>query len=429
MGVRGRNEVDEGWRREGIKPAPHQDDPSTFRLGQSRLLLTVALKRHLAAYHESTHLFANFSVVCHPLPPAPYVNRQSQPPPSLPFPRGLQLQYSAHTTQSHTSTATAHHFPDRKHETTALAVVTVTLSTAIALWRLAVRAKIHPRLGWSDHWITAALPLAITRYTFNILAAYAGQGRLDADPFLTLAQDIRNRRLIFIAGSLNMYVMFCAKMSVCFYLLVLDLSPVYRTVTITTAYFLILNGLILPMVSHWLSCNPVAKRWDDTIAGHCWPAVFPVVVTSMQGAMNVITDVIYAAAPILYLRQVKLGRYTRWGVRAVFLAAFLPNASATVSQLSLSENSATIFIACLPPLRRTFDNVLVRILPARLKESIAQSHIRSYNLALPTYYSTRSNETEMSEVTESATAIPPVVENAEDANGRIIATTNVNTTA
>lgn len=38
----------------------------------------------------------------------------------------------------------------------------------------------------------------------------------------------------------------------------------------------------------------------------------------MQGISNIITDVVYIVAPILYLSTVQLSRRTQWGLRLVF---------------------------------------------------------------------------------------------------------------
>jgi hypothetical protein len=42
-------------------------------------------------------------------------------------------------------------------------------------------------------------------------------------------------------------------------------------------------------------------------------------VTYMQGVVNIITDVVYVVAPILYLRAIQLPKRTQWGLRIVFL--------------------------------------------------------------------------------------------------------------
>jgi hypothetical protein len=38
----------------------------------------------------------------------------------------------------------------------------------------------------------------------------------------------------------------------------------------------------------------------------------------MQGVSNILTDVVYVVAPILYLSTVQLSAKTQWGLRLVF---------------------------------------------------------------------------------------------------------------
>jgi hypothetical protein len=47
--------------------------------------------------------------------------------------------------------------PNRGPATIAVSIVVTILSTFFAVWRLVVRYKINPRLGWSDYWIIVAL--------------------------------------------------------------------------------------------------------------------------------------------------------------------------------------------------------------------------------------------------------------------------------
>ena len=73
-----------------------------------------------------------------------------------------------------------------------------------------------------------------------------------------------------------------------------------------------------------------------------------------------------------------------------------------------------IIVACLPPLRRTFDNILKRILPHRVLEKIgALSSHPSYDL--PTIYTTK-----MTLDGESSRDILSNEEYIEDENGRIV---------
>lgn len=86
----------------------------------------------------------------------------------------------------------------------------------------------------------------------------------------------------------------------------------------------------------------------------------------------------------------------------------------TTTSLSVSENSMCIIVACLPPLRRTFDNILKKILPRSMLESMGAYNSRP-SIDLPTIYTTK-----MTLEGESSHNILPNEEYIEDANGRIV---------
>lgn len=91
----------------------------------------------------------------------------------------------------------------------------------------------------------------------------------------------------------------------------------------------------------------------------------------------------------------------------------------TTTSLSVSENSMCIIVACLPPLRRTFDNILRRILPQSVLEKIgALDSNPSYNL--PTIHTTK-----MTLDGESSHNILLDEDYAEDENGRIVPTSSL----
>jgi hypothetical protein len=99
--------------------------------------------------------------------------------------------------------------------------------------------------------------------------------------------------------------------------------------------------------------------------------------------------------------------------------------------LSVSENSMAIIVACLPPLRRTFDDFLKRILPEQLLTKMGASQPRSQNNALPTIYSNKNRGfggTTKSGVEEDAESEMGILEEGdyvEDGHGRILRTTKV----
>lgn len=156
------------------------------------------------------------------------------------------------------------------------------------------------------------------------MAGFAGTGRLQRDPFLTITRRLQLQKYLFIGQILNIYAMFLIKLSICAYLLALNFSKLYRRLMWGTLVFVVVFNFVLPSVSIWGLCRPLAARWDPRITDKvCWPVTIRRAFGYMQSVSNILTDVIYATAPIVYLRQVQLKKRTQWGVRAVFVMSLV----------------------------------------------------------------------------------------------------------
>ena len=158
----------------------------------------------------------------------------------------------------------------------------------------------------------------------NTMAGFTGAGHLQRDPFLTVIQRVRLQKLLFLGQIFNMYAMFLVKLSICTYLLALNFSRTYRHLIWTTSLFVLVFNFIFPSVSLWGLCRPLAARWDSRITKKsCWPVTVRIAFGYMQSISNITTDVMFATAPIVYLRQVQLRKRTQWGVRAVFMMSLV----------------------------------------------------------------------------------------------------------
>lgn len=166
--------------------------------------------------------------------------------------------------------------------------------------------------------------MAIVGHVLAILGARDGEGRLDIDPFLTSDQIAMAKKWMFFQRCFNLYAMLFAKLSICCYVLSLNFSRTYRITIWISLVVVVISLGIIPAIGHWALCSPLNIRWDVRKEGRCIGGnEFKFATGYMQTVANVVTDVLYAAAPILYLRRVQLSRYTRIGVQGVFLCSIL----------------------------------------------------------------------------------------------------------
>ena len=164
----------------------------------------------------------------------------------------------------------------------------------------------------------------IAAISVAIACGFAGAGRLLHDPFWTLDKMIYQNHITFASQLLNVYGMWVVKMSICEYLLALDFSKRYRWVIWGTFVFVTVFNFILPVIQHFGLCRPLASRWDTRIKDkQCWSQTVRISIAYTQAISNIVTDLIYATAPIAYLRSVQLSRQTQWSVRAVFLMSLM----------------------------------------------------------------------------------------------------------
>lgn len=156
---------------------------------------------------------------------------------------------------------------------------------------------------------------------------------------MTSAHLTKYLKYIWFGQLFNLYGMALIKLSICAYILMLDFSKGYRIVIWLSVVLHLAANFVFPSVILLGECKPIWKHWDvsGTQAGSCWTAQPRVISgkthptlqstnladTSVVGylgaATNILTDLIYTFAPLIYIARVQLPKRTLWGVRAVFL--------------------------------------------------------------------------------------------------------------
>ncbi|KAF2635097.1 hypothetical protein P280DRAFT_412298 [Massarina eburnea CBS 473.64] len=277
------------------------------------------------------------------------------------------------------------------------------LSMVFTIWRVIVRCRISVWMGLSDWLMILGAILNAGAIVLSIIGCWYGDGRLLADPYWTVSTLLVKKHMTFAGQLINVYAMFIVKLSICAYLLALNFSRTYRWVVWGTIAFVTTFNFILPASQHFGLCRPLAMRWDSSVKGQCWSQNVRISIAYTQAISNIVTDLIYATAPIAYIYSVKLSARTQWSVRIVFAMSLI---CTTISALklwdfqllqtsteafydgvslsiwSITEVSVGIVVGNVPPLRKHFDVWISRVLPS-LGSKSSSRHTDSYGL--PTY--------------------------------------------
>ncbi|KAF2036526.1 alpha/beta-hydrolase [Setomelanomma holmii] len=274
-------------------------------------------------------------------------------------------------------------------------IVLIVFSSIFVLLRLGVSFRNRNWFLLTDHFLWTGHILAIAGAACCYKMAEVGGGRHIYDPIFKNVENLEKyMRYLWLGQLLNLYGMALVKLSICAYILMLNFSKGFRILIWMSVVIHIGLNFIFPTIILFGECTPYSKHWDvdNSRPGSCW-STKPKVISGYAGAAtNILTDLIYTLAPLVYIARVQLSKRTIWGVRVVFLLGLT---TTTISALKLYEMKALnespdptytsvnlsiyaiaevfvgVFTACLPPLRKTFDDVLRKVLPAGMVSSRA----------------------------------------------------------
>jgi hypothetical protein len=145
----------------------------------------------------------------------------------------------------------------------------------------------------------------------------AAQGRHINDPSIKKPEDILTYSLyVYFGQMMNLYGVAVLKWSICAYLLALKFSKVYTSIVWVSIVLVSVFNFMIPSFG-FFSCTPFERNWNRAAQGSCWYKG-PLVLSYLQGVTNIVTDIIYIVAPILYLSTIQLAKRTQLGLRIVF---------------------------------------------------------------------------------------------------------------
>ncbi|KAK7184817.1 hypothetical protein DPSP01_002210 [Paraphaeosphaeria sporulosa] len=263
------------------------------------------------------------------------------------------------------------------------------LSTGILIWRIVYGIQSKRKLMICDYLLIVAACLNVASSGIRIKSTIHGQGRHINDPSISKPHDIlQYSYYLYIGQIINLIAVAILKLSICTYLLALPFGLTYKLVIYLSIAMVAVFNFTLPMMGQ-LCAKPFEANWNKSIKGTRFYKG-STALTYMQGVSNILTDVVYIVAPILYLSSVQLSSKTQWGLRLVFclgLTATVCSIFKTVELKSLlktrdptwdgvnltiwsaTELSVGILVASLPPLRKQFERILRKVLPSTLQTS------------------------------------------------------------
>ncbi|KAJ6285827.1 hypothetical protein J3E71DRAFT_210178 [Bipolaris maydis] len=263
------------------------------------------------------------------------------------------------------------------------------IATVFLVWRVVYGFSQSRRFMTSDYLLIIAGALSITATSLTQVITDNGLGRHIMDPTV-LPNILKYSYFLWITQIVNIIAMAFLKWSICAWLLVLNFSKIYQTIIWLSILMVTALNFLAPVLTLF-GCTPLEKNWNFGFKGesHCW-AKGTLPQSYAQGISNVVTDVVYMAAPLIYLSRVQLNRRTQWGIRIVFLLSIPATICSIFKTIELktivstrdptwdgvpltvwsgAELSLGIIIASLPPLRKAFDHFFSKILPSTLTGS------------------------------------------------------------
>ncbi|KAF1933164.1 uncharacterized protein M421DRAFT_191060 [Didymella exigua CBS 183.55] len=299
---------------------------------------------------------------------------------------------------------TQQEWPDRRNQILGTTISIGILSTAVLLWRVVYAIQNKRKLLFCDYLLIFAGILNLTTMGLRFQTTALAQGRHIADPSIKKPEDLLGYSYhVWVGQIINLMGVAVLKFSICAYLLALKFSKVYTGIVWASILMVAVFNCILPCMG-LLNCVPFEANWNRSVTGHCWYKGHTV-LTYAQGVTNIITDVVYVVAPILYLSAIQLARRTQWGLRIVFMLGLIGTVCSIFKTIELSalkktkdptwdgvnltiwsatELSVGILIASLPPLRKVFDKMFRSMLSSTfITRSKTPRSIPLYNVSKP----------------------------------------------
>ncbi|KAF2822696.1 hypothetical protein CC86DRAFT_301028 [Ophiobolus disseminans] len=311
------------------------------------------------------------------------------------------------------------------------------ISTMFVVWRVVYGLMQSRRFLLCDYLLIIATALNITAACTSQIVVNAGLGRHIMDPSV-LPGLMQYSYYLWISQIVNLIALSFLKWSICAWLLVLNFSKLYQVIVWISILMVTVFNFLAPVLTLF-GCSPLEANWNYGFSPRkCW-AKGTLELSYTQGISNIITDVVYMAAPLIYLSRVQLSKKTQLGIRIVFLLSIPATICSIFKTVELkaitktqdptwdainlqiwssAEASIGILIASLPPLRKAFDSLFRHILPSTLQSS----HLKTpqYGYGHSTHGDIRMNTFQNSKAYHSRIPGESILDNDGDSDRAIL---------
>ncbi|EUC30999.1 hypothetical protein COCCADRAFT_28182 [Bipolaris zeicola 26-R-13] len=276
------------------------------------------------------------------------------------------------------------HWPDRAPNILVPTTILCVLSTLVLAWRISYTIRCSRKLSLSDCLMTIAAILSIVATGVRYRTCFHGQGRHIMDPSIRKPYDIlQYSYYLWIGQTINIIAVAILKYSICSYLLLMRFSRVYLAIVWASILMVTTLNFVLPVMGMFCR-TPFEANWNKSVKSKCFMTPNET-ITYTQGVSNCVTDLVYIAAPIVYLSTLQLRKRAKWRLRIVFCLGSIATACSIAKTIEMSalkktrdptwegsnlniwsacELSVGVLVASLPPLGKPIDSMLDRILPS-----------------------------------------------------------------
>ncbi|PVH68881.1 hypothetical protein DL98DRAFT_400028, partial [Cadophora sp. DSE1049] len=248
---------------------------------------------------------------------------------------------------------------------TAVTWIMTGVALMFILLRLYCKRMLRTGFWWDDHLLIVAWVCLLIFASFSEAAISHGLGKhiTDIDPttYPLVFQPT------FHAGFFSILAADLGKTS--FAVTLLRLVP--HTWQRITIWFIIISlNIIMGLCAIFLytQCSPVARNWDQTVSGTCWPGAVQTVFAIIAGAYSSAMDFVLAFFPWVLLWKLQIRRPEKLGVAFAMSLGVLAGATGIVKTIYLQtmneadytfygvdlmiwgtvESATTIMAACIP---------------------------------------------------------------------------------